>query len=107
MNRGMMISCAGCGFLRHVDLNGDFDAREAELNAVLTEGWRYSPTFDGYLCQSCRTNGPKDKLFMAMIRRIVLYDKLGSYVELRDLAERQVAEFEMMEGWTRERETRT
>ncbi len=106
MNRGMMLGCAGCGFLRHVDLNGDFDAREAELNQVLAEGWRYSPTYRNYLCPTCSASGPTDKLYAAFVGKITVYDELSSYVELRDQADRQLADFKMMEGWARERETR-
>ena len=107
MSRGMMLQCSGCGFLRNVDLNGTFDDREDELKRVLMEGWRYSPTVSGFLCRTCSTNGPKDKLYAAFVGKIRVYDELCSYVELRDDADRQVAEFELMEGWTEEREKRT
>lgn len=106
MSRGTMLQCSGCGFLRNVDLNGTFDDREDELNRVLREGWRYSPTVSGFLCQTCSTEGPKDRLYASFVGKLKVYDVLFTYVELRDQADRQVEEFELLEGWEKEREER-
>ena len=62
--RGMFIQCHGCGFTEHLNLNGDFDAREKELNRMIDKGWRFANAWDDFVCPRCAAaKGSTDKLF--------------------------------------------
>ena len=94
--RGMFIQCGGCGFTRHIDLSGDFDKREAELNAALKEGWRYVDAWKGYICPKCSMGG-FDKLYEMVCGRPKARGLLESYIELRWQADEQLEMFRQLE----------
>lgn len=86
----MFLQCHGCGFIECLDLGeDDFDSQEKELNRVLDMGWRFASPWDGFVCPSCAlVGGSSDNLFMLMAEKPKIWNKLASYVELRDQAER-------------------
>jgi hypothetical protein len=90
MSKGMIIQCGGCGFSRFVNLEGDFNAREAELNSVIREGWRHVYSWKGFICPKCRTNGT-DKLYETFAGKPKPSGELATYIELRWDADQMVA----------------
>ena len=97
MNRGMMIHCRGCGFTRAIDLNGSAEEIEAELNRVIAEeGWRYVKSWDGFICQKCRSGG-LDPLYEAYAGKVGQCGKRMSYMALLCRAARQLQEFAELE----------
>ena len=58
MGKGMFIQCHGCGYTEHVSLEGNFDAREKELQRMLDEGWRWAVNWQGFLCPKCFRGDP-------------------------------------------------
>ena len=94
MNKGMFISCGGCGYTRHICLDGDFYAREQQLNETLLAGWRYTTTWDGFACPKCaRAIGATDELYKLVVGKPRICGTLISYVELRTRADEQLAAF--------------
>lgn len=90
----MLIQCHGCGFTECLDLgDGDFDAREKELNRMIDKGWRFASAWDDFCCPTCSgSGGTKDKLFAFVAGSPRLCGGIISYVELRERAERFVLE---------------
>lgn len=94
MNKGIFIQCGGCGFTRHICLDGDFDAREQQLNETLLAGWRYTTTWGGFVCPKCvRAGGTTDALYKMAVGKPRIAGTLISYVELRTRADEQLAAF--------------
>jgi rubredoxin len=101
MNKGMFVQCHGCGFTEHISLDGDFNAREKELNRMIDEGWRFASAWDNFVCPKCAAaKGSTDKLFSLIAGKPRLCDGLINYVELRWRADRQLEEFRILEVTT-------
>ena len=97
MNRGMMIQCGGCGFTRAIDLNGSAEAIEADLNRMVAEeGWRFVKSWDGFICQKCRSGG-LDPLYEAYAGKVGQCGKRASYMVLLCRAARQLQAFAELE----------
>ena len=94
MAKGMFVQCHGCGFTGFINLEGDFNSREKELNRMLEEGWRYALSWHEFICPRCaQAGGSTDDLYMRVVGKPRICDGLYSYVELRDRADRQLAAF--------------
>ena len=98
MSKGMFVQCNGCGYTGFLNLEGEFDDREKEMNRMLDEGWRYSSSHNEFLCPDCvRAGGSTDALYMLFTGKPKINDKLTSYVELRDRAERELWAFKELD----------
>ena len=105
MNKVMFVQCGGCGFTGALDLNGDFDAREKDLNRMIDEGWRYAAGWREFVCPACvKAKGSTDPFYRMAVGKPRIMDKLWTYVELRDRAELQLADFKRLDGITEEGE---
>ena len=94
MNKGMFIQCGGCGYTRHICLDGDFDAREQQLNETLLDGWRFASNIDSFVCPKCvKAGGSTDELYKLVVGKPRICGTLISYVELRTRADEQLAVF--------------
>lgn len=99
MNRGMFVQCCGCGFTGFLELNGDFNAREKGLNRMIEEGWRYAAGWREFICPACvKAGGSTDRLYTMAVGKPRIMDRLWTYVELRDRAELQIADFSRLDG---------
>ena len=99
MAKGMFVQCHGCGFTGFVNLEGGFDAREKAINQMIDEGWRFAGAWDDFICPACvKAGGSTDALFKQLACKPRIYNKLITYVELRDSVDRQLAAFEAVEG---------
>ena len=93
MIRGMFIQCSGCGFTRHIDLNGNAAQIEAELNRTIAEeGWRYVKSRDDFICPKCISGG-LDPLYEAYAGKQKPSSKIKSYAELLNRATCQLQAF--------------
>lgn len=91
MGKGMFIQCHGCGYTEHVSLEGNFDAREKELQRMLDEGWRWAVNWQGFLCPKCFRGDPcGDALYRAYAGKPKLGDLFVTYLELRERADEQI-----------------
>lgn len=88
----MLLQCHGCGLTECLDLgDGDFDAREKELNRIIDNGWLFASAWDGFCCPTCSgRRGTTDPLFALVAESPRLCSGIISYVELRERAERFV-----------------
>ena len=99
MAKGMFVQCHGCGFAGSVNLEGGFDAREMAINRMIDEGWRFAGAWDAFVCPACvKAGGSTDALFKRFACKPRIYDKLFTYVELRDRVDQQLAAFKAVEG---------
>ena len=53
----MTIRCVGCGYSRLLKLEGTAEELEAEVHNSITEGWRWSENYHGYVCPECCKSG--------------------------------------------------
>lgn len=82
-NKGMMRQCVGCGYTKHISLEGTPEEIEQRCHEVIAvEGWRYAPEHDGYVCGNCAKNGSPDKLYELYVGKIKKANKVNSYKEL-------------------------
>ena len=80
--RGMIIQCVGCGYSKHIELDGTPEQIEQRCNDTIVDGWRYEKTRDGYACPKCCKNGPEDKLYELYVGKLRTYNKVESYRRL-------------------------
>lgn len=74
----MIIQCVGCGYSRLLKLEGTAEELEAEVHNSITEGWRWSENYRGYVCPECCKSGG-DQLLVAWQGRIEVDTKVRSY----------------------------
>lgn len=91
--RGMIVQCVGCGFGKHIKLDGMPEKIEERCHETITEGWRWEKTRKDYACPSCARSGSPDKLYELYVGKLHCTGKTESYKHLiMDMAE-QIREF--------------
>jgi hypothetical protein len=91
MSKGIIIQCHGCGFSRFINLEGDFDAREQQIEETLLDGWRFASAWENFICPKCvRAGGSTDALYKMVAGNPHVCGTLISYVELRTRADEQL-----------------
>lgn len=82
-NKGMIRKCVGCGYIKHISLEGTPEEIEERCHQVIAvEGWRYAPKHYGYVCGNCRKNGSTDKLYELYVGKVKAAGKVESYKKL-------------------------
>ena len=80
-NKGIIIKCGNCGFLRHIDLERTPEEIESDVNDMIQDGWRYTKKWKGYVCPKCRKEGV-DPLYQAFYGKVRTETKVESYKQL-------------------------
>lgn len=100
-NKGMIRKCVGCGYSKHISLEGTAEEIEARCHETITvEGWRYAPEHDGFVCGSCAKNGSPDKLYELFTGKIKKANKVNSYKALMLDMCRQLEAFKELDSLT-------
>lgn len=89
----MIISCGSCGKGINLPHTGKPEDIEASIDRTITDGWRYVPSYEGYVCPDCRKDNP-DKLYEMYVGKIKTSSKTNSYKILC----RQMVQFISMLG---------
>ncbi len=96
--RGMIIQCVGCGFSKHINLDGNHKEIEQRCHETIQEGWRYEKTREGYACPKCCKNGCEDKLYELYVGKLQKRNKVNSYKHLMiDMVEK-IRQFQRLDA---------
>lgn len=96
--RGMIIQCVGCGFSKHISLDGTPEEIEERCHHTIQDGWRYEKTRDGYACPKCCKNGCEDKLYELYVGKLQKCNKANSYKHLIFDMAKQIQEFQWLDA---------
>ena len=80
--RGMIIQCCGCGFRKHISLDGTPEEIENRCHETISEGWRWESTRKDFACPSCCRSGSPDKLYELFVGKLKPVGKVESYKRL-------------------------
>ena len=91
--RGLMIMCASCAFTHMITLDGTPEEIENRINATVTDGWRYAPEFDDFICPDCMNERKPDGLYKIVYGRPKIQSKASSYMHLLHRVSEQIQNF--------------
>lgn len=75
----MIIQCVSCGYSKFLNPKGNERELQKEVNDTINSGWRYAPSYDGYVCGNCKQD-PLHEMFVGKIRKV---NKEKSNIQLR------------------------